>query len=85
MPKKQNVLLTPEQVAETLKLARRTIVTMAREERIPHVRMAAFTDLILMNSPNGSSRTTTTDVAGLQSWPASDPHHLIILRLIVTA
>lgn len=40
--KKQNPLLKPEEVADTLRIKRKTVVTMAREGRIPSVRMGRF-------------------------------------------
>lgn len=38
MPK-QKQLLTPDEVAEMLKISRKTVVTMAREKRIPSGRV----------------------------------------------
>jgi excisionase family DNA binding protein len=37
--KKGEQLLKPEQVATRLNVARKTVVTMAREGRLPHVRV----------------------------------------------
>lgn len=35
-------LLTPEEVAEMLRIARKTVVVMAREGRIPCIRIGRF-------------------------------------------
>jgi len=35
-------LLTPDEVAEMLQIARKTVVVMAREERIPSIRIGRF-------------------------------------------
>ena len=35
-------LLTPDEVAEMLRIARKTVVVMAREERIPCIRVGRF-------------------------------------------
>ena len=41
--KKQKMdLLTPEEVAAMLRVARKTVITMAREERIPCIRIGRF-------------------------------------------
>lgn len=37
--KRQEQLLKPEDVARILNVARKTVVIMAREERLPHVRV----------------------------------------------
>ena len=39
MGKEKQVLMTPDEVADVLRVARKTVVTMAREGRIPHIRM----------------------------------------------
>ena len=41
MKTKEN-LLTPDEVANTLRLARKTVVTMAREGRLPCIRIGRF-------------------------------------------
>ena len=35
-------LLTPDEVAAMLRVARKTVITMAREERIPCIRIGRF-------------------------------------------
>jgi excisionase family DNA binding protein len=35
-------LLTPDDVAELLRVARRTVINMARDGRVPHVRIGRF-------------------------------------------
>jgi excisionase family DNA binding protein len=42
MMKGKNQLLTPEEVAEMLQIARKTVVVMAREGRIPCIRIGRF-------------------------------------------
>lgn len=42
MYKKNNQLLKPEDVAQMLQVTRKTIITMARDGRIPHFRMGRF-------------------------------------------
>ncbi len=44
MPREKRTasLLTPDDVAELLCVARRTVVTMARDGRIPHIRIGRF-------------------------------------------
>jgi len=40
--RKQKPLLTPDEVAAMLRIARKTVVVMAREERIPCIRIGRF-------------------------------------------
>ena len=40
--RKQKQLLTPDEVADRLRIARKTVVVMAREERIPCIRIGRF-------------------------------------------
>lgn len=40
--KQQARLLTPDEVADMLRLARKTVIVMAREDRIPHIRIGRF-------------------------------------------
>ena len=40
--KQQTRLLTPDEVADMLRLARKTVIVMAREDRIPHIRIGRF-------------------------------------------
>ena len=42
MKKEKTSLLKPEDVAELLQVARKTVVVMAREKRIPHIRIGRF-------------------------------------------
>jgi len=40
--KSKKLLLTPDEVAEMLRVARKTVVVMAREKRIPCIRIGRF-------------------------------------------
>lgn len=40
--KERGVLLKPEEVAEMLRVARKTVIVMAREGRIPSLRVGRF-------------------------------------------
>ena len=42
MKKRTMDLLTPDEVSAMLRIARKTVVTMAREERIPCIRIGRF-------------------------------------------
>ncbi len=42
MKKGNKQLLTPDEVAEILRVARKTVVVMARDERIPCIRIGRF-------------------------------------------
>jgi excisionase family DNA binding protein len=42
MPKKTSVLLKPEEVADLLQVARKTVIAMAREQRLPHIRVGRY-------------------------------------------
>ena len=42
MKKRKKQLLTPDEVADMLRVARKTVVVMAREDRIPCIRIGRF-------------------------------------------